>query len=77
MNSYSIEEISIHNTENDIWIVINSIVYDVTDFLDKHPGGKSMLLTVAGTDATDYFEALHQPNILEEYGEEYKIGVLG
>lgn len=77
MNSYSIEEISIHNTENDIWIVINEIVYDVTDFLDQHPGGKSMLLNVAGTDATDYFEALHQPKILEEYGEEYKIGVLG
>lgn len=77
MNSYSIEEISIHNTENDIWIVINGIVYDVTDFVDKHPGGKSMLLNVAGTDATDYFEALHQPKILEEYGEEYKIGVLG
>ena len=77
MNSYSIEEISIHNTENDIWIVINGIVYDVTDFLDQHPGGKSMLLNVAGTDATDHFEALHQPKILEEYGEEYKIGILG
>ena len=75
MEIYSFEEISKHNSEDDAWIVINNNVYDITYFLEKHPGGKSMLLNVAGTDATDFFEALHQPKILEEYGEEYKIGV--
>ena len=76
MKEYTIEEVSLHNSEDDIWIAINGFVYDVTYFLDEHPGGKSMLLTVAGTDATDFFEELHRPDILEEYGEKFKIGVL-
>ena len=76
MNSYTIEEVSFHNSENDAWIVINHFVYDITDFINKHPGGKSLLLQVAGTDATDYFNELHQPSILEDYAENYKIGEL-
>eukprot|EP00040_Diaphanoeca_grandis_P007988 m.43292 g.43292 ORF g.43292 m.43292 type:complete len:135 (-) comp19340_c0_seq2:263-667(-) len=33
-------EIGQHNTESSCWITINNGVYDVTDFLQYHPGGK-------------------------------------
>ena len=33
-------------------------------------------MTVVGGDATEYFEELHNPKILDEYGSQYKIGVL-
>lgn len=36
----------------------NRQVYDVTDFISKHPGGK-VILTYAGRDATDVFSTFH------------------
>ena len=76
MNQYTIEEVSNHNREDDAWVIINKDVYDVTSFLNIHPGGKNILLQFVGGDITDYFEELHQPSILEEYAENYKIGTL-
>lgn len=52
---YSLEEISTHNTEESLWIAINGSVYDVTDFLNKHPGSAKPLLRCAGKDATKSF----------------------
>ena len=34
-------------------------VYDVSKFLNRHPGGKDMLLMGAGRDSTVVFEAYH------------------
>ena len=74
MSEYTIEEVSFHNNEDDAWIIINDDVYDITDFLDQHPGGKMILMSLLGKDATDFFEELHNSKILKEYGEQYKIG---
>ena len=41
-----------------------------------HPGGGSIIITVAGEDATEYFDELHKPEILEEVGQKYFIGEL-
>ena len=76
METYTIDEVNEHNTIASCWIIINNEVYDITDFLNKHPGGSSILLTVAGEDATDFFEELHRPEILEEFGSEYLIGTI-
>ena len=40
-------------------LVINDRVYDITDFVSQHPGG-AIILSVAGTDATDFFMELHK-----------------
>ncbi len=53
---YSMDEVSQHNTETDLWIVIRGNVYNVTDFLDKHPGTRKPLLYYAGKDGTAGFE---------------------
>ncbi len=34
-------------------------VYDATSFLKEHPGGGDSILLVAGTDATEEFDAIH------------------
>jgi len=57
------------NTDEAIWFVIDSIVYDVTDFVDAHPGGESVLRQVAGTDATAAFYNLHRHEVLQKFSD--------
>ena len=46
-------------------MVIKGKVYDVTNFLAKHPGGKRAILRFAGKDASEDFEMIHPPGTLE------------
>lgn len=40
-------EVAKNNTEDSTWLIIDSKVYDVTDFIDAHPGGESVLKQVS------------------------------
>eukprot|EP00897_Mesotaenium_endlicherianum_P009156 jgi/Mesen1/8269/ME000448S07420 len=53
---YTLDEVAKHNTAQDCWLIIDGKVYDVTRFLDEHPGGDEVMLSVTGIDATDDFE---------------------
>ncbi|KAI6182325.1 Cytochrome b5-like Heme/Steroid binding domain protein [Aphelenchoides bicaudatus] len=53
-------ELAKHNTEQDCWILLFDMVYDVTRYLEFHPGGFHELLRAAGTDATELFNNEHQ-----------------
>lgn len=33
-------QVSKHRTSQDCWVVLNGEVYDITTYLDFHPGGK-------------------------------------
>ncbi|KAF9031839.1 cytochrome b5 [Hymenopellis radicata] len=50
------EQLKSHSTKDDIWLLINGKVYDVTKFLDEHPGGDEVILAEASQDATEGFE---------------------
>lgn len=50
---YRLSEVKEHNDEEDCWMVIHGKVYDVTSFMDDHPGGPEIMLENAGKDATD------------------------
>lgn len=41
-------------------------MYDVTSFLDSHPGGAKSILRWAGKDGTEEYEALHAAGTLEK-----------
>jgi hypothetical protein len=42
-------EVAKHSNKNSCWIVLDSHVYDVTQFLHAHPGGAPIILKSAGT----------------------------
>ncbi|PKY03293.1 cytochrome b5 [Aspergillus campestris IBT 28561] len=52
----TLAEIAGHNTKKDLYMTVHDKVYDVSAFVDEHPGGEEVLLDVAGQDATEAFE---------------------
>ena len=60
-------EVSKHNTPDDCWVVIEGKVYNLTDFIDIHPGGPLILKLNAGMDVTAIFKPLHAKGTLEKY----------
>lgn len=61
------QEVSRHSTEDDLWIIIDHKIYDISDFVDAHPGGSVVLTQVAGQDATQAFYNLHRHEVLQQY----------
>ncbi|KAI0263845.1 FMN-dependent dehydrogenase-domain-containing protein [Gloeopeniophorella convolvens] len=55
-----------HNSRESCWIIVHGNVYDVTDFLDEHPGGSKIILKYAGKDATQEYEPIHPPNAITD-----------
>ncbi len=45
---FTLEEISKHKSKSSCWLSIHGKVYDVTKFLEEHPGGDEVLLEAAG-----------------------------
>jgi len=73
---YTLDDVAKHNTEKDCWVVVNGQVLDVTNFLPEHPGGKKSILLFAGKDASEEFNMLHKPDVVEKYAPESIIGTL-
>ena len=47
---FSLEEVKEHTREEDCWLVIDGHVYDVTKFLDEHPGGFDIIIANTGQE---------------------------
>ncbi|KAI5608778.1 cytochrome b5 reductase 4 isoform X1, partial [Silurus asotus] len=54
------EELKKHNTRNDCWTCIRGMVYNVSAYMDFHPGGEEELMKAAGIDGTDLFDQVHR-----------------
>uniref|UniRef100_A0A2K5R8A6 Cytochrome b5 n=1 Tax=Cebus imitator TaxID=2715852 RepID=A0A2K5R8A6_CEBIM len=73
---YTLEEIKKHNHSKSTWLILHHKVYDLTKFLEEHPGGEEVLREQAGGDATENFEDVGHSTDARELSKTYIIGEL-
>ncbi|KAJ7986109.1 hypothetical protein DPEC_G00347390 [Dallia pectoralis] len=73
---YTMDEIKSRNVSKEAWVVIHDKVYDITGFLEEHPGGEEVLLEQAGSVATESFEDVGHSTDAREMLTQYYIGEL-
>ncbi|XP_014488146.1 PREDICTED: cytochrome b5 isoform X2 [Dinoponera quadriceps] len=69
-------EVAEHVGSTNTWIIIHNKVYNVTSFLNEHPGGEEVLLEQNGQDATEAFEDIGHSTDARQLMETFKIGEL-
>ncbi|WQF82685.1 Putative FMN-dependent dehydrogenase, cytochrome b5-like heme/steroid binding protein [Colletotrichum destructivum] len=59
-------EVAKNNTRDSCWVVVHGQVWDVTEFLNEHPGGANLIIKCAGRDATEDYDSIHNPDLITE-----------
>jgi len=52
-------QVELRNSKNACWSIIDEKVYDLTKWIDSHPGGPSYIQFICGKDGTNSFKAQH------------------
>jgi cytochrome b involved in lipid metabolism len=74
---YTMEDVAQHNSKESCWAVIKGDVYDLTEWINKHPGGADKILYLCGKDGTEAFEKKHSGQEKPEKTlEKFEIGKL-
>lgn len=75
--TYTLAQVGEHKDASSCYSVIGGSVYDLTMWVNMHPGGKGAILSLCGTDGTARFSAKHggdaRPTTILA---RYKIGAL-
>jgi cytochrome b involved in lipid metabolism len=75
--SFTLAEVQAKNSRESCYTTINGNVYDLTNWIDKHPGGTVMILFLCGKDGTNGFVGKHASSDRAKAAlAKYKIGVL-
>lgn len=80
LQTFTPAEVKSHNTAKSCYVTLGRKVYDVTSFIDDHPGGGDLILERAGTDAAEIMRDVASHKHSEaayEIMEEYHIGFVG
>ncbi|RVD90593.1 cytochrome B5 [Tubulinosema ratisbonensis] len=74
--SISKSEVLNHNTLEDCWVIIDNLVYDITEFTKYHPGNKNIFKEWAGKDVTQVFYKVHPYVNYKEFLKYEQVGYL-
>ena len=69
-------DVNKHNNEHDCWVIYRGEVYNITGFLNLHPGGKGAILQSAGRDVTQPFDTAGHSNNARTILNRYYVGTL-
>lgn len=56
---YTMADVRMNNTSASCWVAIDGRVYDLTQWISRHPGGAGAISQLCGTDGTATFTARH------------------
>jgi len=70
----TMEEVSRHCTRDDAWICVEGRAYDVTKYVEHHPGGWLPISNLAGKDVTDAFANYHPSSVYEHKLPNFFVG---
>ena len=71
---FSMLEVAAHDKRDDCWVAIEGKVYDITRYVNLHPGGWLPISHLAGRDATDAFTEYHPASVWKTLLPTYCIG---
>ena len=76
LRKITFSELKKHNKRDDAWILIENKVYDVTKFIDNHPGG-DVIMKGIGKNSTELFNNVGHPDYVKNSVlPKYLIGIL-
>lgn len=58
-SGYTLDDVAKHASASSCWTAVYGDVYDVTSWINQHPGGKRAILSMCGTDGTNSFDNQH------------------
>ncbi|QQK41801.1 Cytochrome b5 reductase, putative [Penicillium digitatum] len=73
---YTLKDVAAHNTKGDTWVIIHGQVFELTKYLQDHPGGADALMEVAGIDATAAYEDVGHSEDAREIMQPFLVGTL-
>jgi hypothetical protein len=74
---YTLAQVKANNSAKSCWAVVDDYVYDLTKWINSHPGGAGAIVSLCGTDATASFKAQHQNQAKPAVRlDSYKLGPL-
>jgi cytochrome b involved in lipid metabolism len=59
VTTFTLAQISVHNTSASCYSAVNGSVYDLTNWINSHPGGSAVIKGMCGVDATAAFNNQH------------------
>ncbi|EXB59759.1 Cytochrome b5 [Morus notabilis] len=68
---YSKAEVSLHNKRTDCWIIIKDKVYDVTSYVEEHPGGDAILAHAGGDSTEGFYGPQHATRVFDMIDDFY------
>jgi hypothetical protein len=57
---YTLAQVKANNSRQSCWTIIDNYVYDLTRWINSHPGGASAILSLCGVDGSASFNAQHE-----------------
>ncbi len=58
--SFTRFQVATHNDSSSCWSIVNGNVYDLTDWINSHPGGQEAILEICGKDGSEDFNEQHR-----------------
>ena len=77
ITGYTMAQVKANNSTKSCWAVVDSYVYDLTKWINSHPGGPDAIVALCGTDATAAFKSQHENQAKPAMKlDSYKLGPL-